>query len=68
MTWPDFFGLQVIHRVGEEPKASPIASLERWNLNNELFDDDGRFLEGQGSICTMIDHARPHEVFGAVEQ
>ncbi len=43
-TWPDFFGMLVIHRPGEEPKASPIAYLERWSLHNELFGDDVRFL------------------------
>ncbi|MGL5018386.1 MAG: hypothetical protein ACRDBP_09650 [Luteolibacter sp.] len=43
-TWPGFFGLLVIHRQNEEPKASPIAYLERWLLHNELFGDDVRFL------------------------
>ncbi len=43
-TWPGFFGLLVIHRPHEEPKASPIAYLERWQLHNELFGDDVRFL------------------------
>ena len=31
-TWPDFFGLLVIHRPNEERKSSPIAYLERWQL------------------------------------
>ena len=43
-TWPDFFGLLVIHRPSEERKASPIDYLERWSLHNELFGDDVRFL------------------------
>jgi hypothetical protein len=43
-TWPDFFGLLVIHRADEEQKASPIAYLERWLLHNELFGDQVSFL------------------------
>jgi hypothetical protein len=43
-TWPDFFGLLVVHRAHEEPKASPIAYLERWHLHNELFGDEVTFL------------------------
>lgn len=43
-TWPDFFGLLVVHRPNEEPKSSPIAYLERWHLHNRLFGDDVRFL------------------------
>jgi len=43
-TWPDFFGLLVIHRPNEELKASPIAYLERWCLHNELFGDQVLFL------------------------
>lgn len=43
-TWPDFFGLMVIHRPNEETKASPIAYLERWHLHNELFGDEVAFL------------------------
>lgn len=43
-TWPDFFGLLVIHRAAEEPKASPIGYLERWDLHNELFGDTVSFL------------------------
>lgn len=43
-TWPDFFGLLVIHRPNEEHKASPIAYLERWQLHNELFGDQVSFL------------------------
>lgn len=43
-TWPDFFGLLVIHRPHEEPKASPIAYLERWHLHNEVFGDQVMFL------------------------
>ena len=43
-TWPDFFGLLVVHRTHEEHKASPIAYLERWLLHNELFGDQVTFL------------------------
>ncbi|MCX6845906.1 MAG: hypothetical protein NTU84_04980 [Verrucomicrobia bacterium] len=43
-TWPDFFGLLVIHRPNEERKSSPIAYLERWQLHNELFGDQVTFL------------------------
>ena len=43
-TWPDFFGLLVIHRPNEENKASPIAYLERWDLHNDLFGDEVRLL------------------------
>ncbi len=44
VTWPDFFGLLVIHRPDEDERASPIAYLERWHLHNELFGDNVRFL------------------------
>jgi len=56
-TWPGFFGLLVIHRPNEEPKASPIAYLERWQLHNELFGDGVRFLgalEEDGKIRLLI--------------
>jgi len=43
-TWPDFFGLLVVHPAHEEPKASPVAYLERWHLHNELFGDEVMFL------------------------
>ena len=43
-TWPDFFGLLVIHCPNEEHKSSPIAYLERWQLHNELFGDKVTFL------------------------
>ena len=43
-SWPDFFGLLVIHRPNEEHKASPIAYLERWQLHNELFGDQVTFI------------------------
>ena len=43
-TWPDFFGLLVVHRPHEEQKASPIAYLERWHLHNEVFGDQVVFL------------------------
>ncbi len=43
-TWPDFFGMRVVHRHDEDPKASPVAYLERWRLHNELFGDRVEFL------------------------
>jgi hypothetical protein len=43
-TWPDFFGLLVIHSPSEEHKASPIDYLERWHLHNEIFGDGVVFL------------------------
>lgn len=43
-TWPDFFGMLVVHRADEDPKASPIAYLERWHLHNGLFGDGVVFL------------------------
>ena len=52
-TWPNFFGLLVIHRPSEEPKASPIGYLERWSLHNELFGDDVRFLGALVTDCGL---------------
>ncbi|MBL9152823.1 MAG: hypothetical protein JNK37_10070 [Verrucomicrobiales bacterium] len=43
-TWPDFFGLLVIHRPDEEAKASPIDYLQRWSIHNDLFGDDIAFV------------------------
>ncbi|MCU0796504.1 MAG: hypothetical protein MUF31_11270 [Akkermansiaceae bacterium] len=43
-TWPDFFGMLVVHRPHEEQKASPIAYLERWHLHNRIFGDQVEFL------------------------
>jgi len=43
-TWPDHFGMLVVHRPDEEPAASPIAYLERWQLHNTLFGDTVEFL------------------------
>jgi len=48
-TWPDFFGMLVVHRPDEEPTASPIDYLERWHLHNQLFGDSVQFL---GAIDT----------------
>jgi len=44
ITWPNFFGMLVMHRMDEEDRASPIAYLERWHLHNELFGDSVEFL------------------------
>ena len=43
-TWADFFGLLVIHRPGEEQRASPIDYLQRWVFHNDLFGDDISFV------------------------
>lgn len=36
--------MRVVHRNDEDPKASPIAYLDRWRLHNELFGDKVEFL------------------------
>ena len=57
VTWPDFFGMLVLHRQDEEEQASPIAYLERWHLHNELFGDRVRFvgvLEEDGRLRLVI--------------
>ena len=58
-TWPNHFGMLVIHRHDEEPQASPIAYLERWHLHNELFGDSVEFI---GALNTPIHHSKnvPH--------
>ena len=43
-TWPDHFGMKVIHRPHEEPAASPIDYLERWLWHNQLFGDTVEFV------------------------
>lgn len=43
-SWPDFFGMLVVHHPDQEPKASPIDYLERWSLHNQLFGDEIEFL------------------------
>lgn len=43
-TWPGHFGMLVVHRPDEEPAASPIDYLERWQLHNEVFGDSVEFL------------------------
>lgn len=43
-TWPNHFGMKVVHRHDEEPQASPVDYLERWLLHNELFGDTVTFL------------------------
>jgi hypothetical protein len=50
-TWPDFFGLLVIHRPDEEAKASPIDYLQRWSIHNDLFGDDIAFV---GALQTDV--------------
>jgi len=48
-TWPDFFGLLVIHRPSEEPRASPVDYLQRWAFHNDLFGDAITFV---GALAT----------------
>ncbi|MBL9145980.1 MAG: hypothetical protein JNM99_20030 [Verrucomicrobiaceae bacterium] len=58
VTWPDFFGLLVLHRPDEEEQASPIAYLERWQLHNELFGDRVRLvgvLDVDGQMRLVIE-------------
>lgn len=43
-TWPNHFGMLVIHRLDEEPAASPIDYLERWMWHNQLFGDTAEFV------------------------
>jgi len=43
-TWPNHFGMLVVHRHDEEPQASPIDYLERWHLHNEIFGDSVEFI------------------------
>lgn len=43
-TWPDHFGMKVVHRHDEDPRDSPIGYLIRWQLHNELFGDSVTFL------------------------
>jgi Serine/Threonine/Tyrosine Kinase found in polyvalent proteins len=57
ITWPDFFGLQVIYQPDEEERASPIAYLERWHLHNELFGDSVKLigaLDEDGKLRLVI--------------
>lgn len=56
-TWPDFFGMLVVHRHDEDAKASPIDYLERWHLHNVLFGDGVEFLgalEMEGRLRLLI--------------
>jgi hypothetical protein len=58
VTWPDFFGLLVLHRPDEDERASPVAYLERWQLHNELFGDNVRFvgtIEDAGKLRMVIE-------------
>jgi hypothetical protein len=70
-TWPDFFGLQVMHRHDEDAKASPIAYLERWFLHNELFGDQVEFLgalETDGQMRLLIRQPAIRGIPATVEQ
>ena len=70
-TWPDFFGMLVIHRHDEDAKASPIAYLERWHLHNELFGDRVEFLgalETEGQMRLLIRQPAITGVPATVEQ
>ena len=71
VTWPDFFGLLVIHRPDEDERASPIAYLERWHLHNELFGDNVRFLgvvEDGGNMRMVIEQPAVEGVPATLEQ
>lgn len=71
VTWPDFFGLLVIHRPDEDERASPIAYLERWHLHNELFGDNVRFLgvlEAGGNMRMVIEQPAIKGVPATLEQ
>jgi len=70
-TWPNFFGMLVIHRNNEEPKASPIDYLERWLLHNELFGDSVEFLgviHSNGAVRLMIQQPAINGTPASVEQ
>jgi hypothetical protein len=53
-TWPDFFGMLVVHRADEEPKASPISYLERWHLHNELSGDNVVFPGAFQTVAGLL--------------
>ena len=44
LTHPNFFGLRVVYREGEDERCSPYEYFERWHLHNELFGDDVEIL------------------------
>ena len=70
-TWPDFFGMLVIHRHGEDAKASPVAYLQRWHLHNELFGDRVNFLgawETDGQLRLLISQPAITGVPATLEQ
>lgn len=70
-TWPDFYGMLVIHRHDEDAKASPVAYLERWLLHNELFGDRVEFLgalETDGQMRLLIRQPAITGVPATVEQ
>ena len=70
-TWPDFFGMLVIHRLDEDAKASPVAYLERWHLHNELFGDHVEFLgaiEREGQMRLLIRQPAITGVPATIEQ
>ena len=70
-TWPDFFGLLVLHRFDEEERASPIAYLERWHLHNELFGDSVRFvgvIQEYGKMRLLIEQPAIEGQPATVEQ
>ena len=57
VTWPDFFGMLVAYRSDEDPRASPIGYLERWQLHNDIFGDGVQFLgvlEDAGKLRMVI--------------
>jgi hypothetical protein len=58
-TWPDFFGLLVIHRPNEEHKASPIA----FGLMDGVFPDDDLGIFAQAVVfqerCLILRMVEP---------
>jgi hypothetical protein len=54
-----------------EPRASPIAYLERWHLHNELFGDCVSFrgvLEGHGQMRMVIEQPAIEGIPATLEQ
>jgi Serine/Threonine/Tyrosine Kinase found in polyvalent proteins len=71
LTWPDFFGLLVVYRSDEDPRASPIDYLERWLLHNELFGDSVQFLgvvEQEGKLRMVIEQPAIEGLPASLEQ
>lgn len=61
LTYPNFFGLRVVHRTDESQQCNPCEYFERWVLHNELFGDDvdimGAFDTVQGIRTVLFQRA-----------